>query len=154
MGAAAGLANIIDNNQWINDAAAVENVNEAPVENVGNQVNNNDNHEVADDLFIDAPAPVGNVADIAENNEQLIDGAAVENVGNQDNNNDNHDVADAPVGNVADIAYNNERLIDAAAVEIVGNQANNDDNHDVADNLLFDASAPVGNVADHHESDQ
>jgi hypothetical protein len=58
----------------------------------------------------------GNVADIAENNERLIDRAAVENVGNHANNNDNHDVADAPVGNVADIAYNNERLSDAAAV--------------------------------------
>jgi hypothetical protein len=47
---------------------------------------------VANDLVIDAPAPVGNVADIAENNVWLTDVAAVENVGNQANNNDNQAV--------------------------------------------------------------
>ncbi len=72
--------------------------------------------------------PVGNVlAEIAENNEQLLDVAVDENIGNQANNNDNGDVM--------------ERLLDAAAVENIGNQANNDDNHDGVD-------APVGKVPD------
>jgi hypothetical protein len=49
----------------------------------------------------DAPAPVGNIADNNDDDEQLIDAANVENVGNPGNNNDRPDVVD-------------ELLIDAA----------------------------------------
>ena len=72
--------------------------------------------------------PVSNVlAEIAENNEQLLDVAVDEDIGNQANNNDNGDVM--------------ERLLDAAAVENICYQANNNDSHDVVD-------APVGDIPD------
>ncbi len=63
MRAATGLADIINNNEWIIDAAAAENVNVADVENFDNQAINNDCHDVVGDFPNDAAAPVGNVAD-------------------------------------------------------------------------------------------
>ena len=129
------------------------NVDAAPAENVHNQINNNDNHHVADDPQPvgvppnipgdgreEAPGgeqeleseqrahdPVGNVvAENADNNAQLLDMAVDENIGNQANNNDHGDVM--------------ERLLDTAAVEnIVGNQ--NNDHSDVTIGLLD--AAPV-----------
>ena len=103
--------------------------------------------------------PVGNVlAEIADNNEQILDVAVDENIGNQANNNNNdnvmmglidaaaneyidyqandnesHDVVNAPVGDILD---------DIGTVENIENQEdNNNDNQDVVD-------APVGNVTD------
>jgi len=129
------------------------NVDAAPAENVHNQINNNDNHHVANDPQPvgvppnipgdgreEAPGggreleseqrahdPVGNVvAENADNNAQLLDMAVDENIGNQANNNDHGDVM--------------ERLLDTAAVEnIVGNQ--NNDHGDVTTGLLD--AAPV-----------
>jgi hypothetical protein len=165
--AATGLADIINNNEWIIDAAAAENVTVADVENFDNQAINNDCHDVVGDLPNDAAASVGNVADNIDNNDRLIDAAPVKNTGNHAINNDCHDVAndlsndaDAPVCNIADSIDNNERLDDSApvenignhknvnvaAVENVGNQAINNDCHDVAGDLSNDMAAPVGNV--------
>ena len=162
----------------------------ASAENVHNQINNNDNHHVADDpqpvgvspdgcqSLLPQPLPmrrpqtlseqqsaareepgvrereseqrfaarqepreqeqeseqcardpVGNVlAEIAENNEQLLDVAVDENIGNQANNNDNGDVM--------------ERLLDASAVEYIDDQANNNESLDVV------YAPPVGDVPD------
>jgi hypothetical protein len=76
----------------------------------------------------DSPAPVGNIADNNNDDEQLIDAANVENVGNPANNNDA-----APVGNVGNHANNNY----PPDVVDVGNPANNNE------------AAPVGNVGNH-----
>jgi hypothetical protein len=72
----------------------------------------------------DAPAPVGNIADNNNDDEQLIDAANVENIGNPANNNDA-----APVGNV-------------------GNHANNNDPPDVVDEQSNDEAACIRNIAD------
>ncbi len=55
------IADNIDDNEWLNDAA--------PVENVGNHANNNDLHDVVDEQSNDAAAPVGNIAGSINNNE-------------------------------------------------------------------------------------
>ncbi len=77
--------------------------------------------ELAGIINNDVPAPVRNIADNIDNNEQLNDVAPVENVGNRTNNNDPHDVVDeqsndvaAPVCNIADsINDTNEQRISA-----------------------------------------
>ena len=87
--AAAPVCNITDNiddNEQLNDAA--------PVENVCNQANYNDPHDVVDEQSNDTTAPVRNITDSMDNNEQLSDVAPVENVSNHSINNDPHDVAD------------------------------------------------------------
>ncbi len=76
----------------------------APVENVGNQANNNDPYDVVDEQSNDTAAPVRNIANSMDNNEQLNDAAHVENVSNHAINNDRGEVADgllieAVVGN-------------------------------------------------------
>ena len=88
----------MDNNQQLIDVA--------PVENVGNHAINNDPHDVVDEQPNDAAAPVCNIADSINNNEQLIDAdaAPVENVSNHAINNDPHygadgQLIDAVVGN-------------------------------------------------------
>jgi hypothetical protein len=83
----------------------------------------------------DAPAPVGNIADNNDNDEQLIDAANVEIVGNHANNNDPPDVVD-------------EQLNVMAPVENVGNHANNNDCSDVVVEQSNDAAAPICNIAD------
>ncbi len=83
----------------------------------------------------DAPAPVGNIPDNNDDDEQLIDAANVENVGNHANNNDPPDVVD-------------EQLNVAAPVKNVGNHANNNDPPDVVDKQSNDAAAPIRNIAD------
>ncbi len=83
----------------------------------------------------DVPAPVGNIADNNDDDEQLIDGANVENVGNHANNNDPPDVV-------------NEQLNVAAPVKNAGNHANNNDRPDVVDEQSNDAAAPICNIAD------
>ena len=105
----------------------------------------------------DAAAPVRNIADNIDNNEQLNDAAPVENVGNHANNNDPHDVVDeqsndaaAPVCNIADSIDDNEQLIDAAPVENVSNHAINNDPHYVADGQLIDAVVGNGNDETHY----
>ncbi len=50
--------------------------------------------ELAGIINNDAPAPVGNIADNNDNDEQLIDAANVENVDNHANNNGPPDVVD------------------------------------------------------------
>ena len=163
-----GLVGIINNNEWIIDAAVTENVNVAAVENFGNQAIYNDRHDVVGDLPNDVAAPVGNVADNIDNNVWLIDVAPVEIIGNHAINNDRHDVTNdlsndvaAPVCNIAVSIDNNERLddlapvenvdnhenINVAAVENFGKQAVNNDCHDVVGDLSNDAAAPVGNAA-------
>ena len=97
--------------------------------------------ELAGIINNDAAAPVCNIADNIDHNQQLIDAAPVENVGNHTINNDPHDVVDelsndvaAPVCNIADSINDNEQLIDAdaAPVENVSNHAINNDPHYVA----------------------
>ena len=114
--------------------------------------------ELAGIINNDAAAPVRNIADnidyneqLADNidyNEQLIDAAAVHNIGNQAINNDPHYVvveesnnAAAPVGNIADSIDNNEQLIDAAL---------NIDCYDVADGQLIDAVVGNDNNETHY----
>ncbi len=88
--------------------------------------------EVAGISNNDAPAPVGNIADNNDNDEQLIDAANVENIGNHANNNDPPDVVD-------------EQLTPA---ENVGNHANNNDPLDVVDEQSNDAPARIRTIAD------
>ncbi len=76
----------IDNNEQLNVAA--------PVENIGNQANNNDPHDVVHEQSNDTAAPVCNIAGSMHNNEQLNDSAPVENVSNYAINNDRREVAD------------------------------------------------------------
>ncbi len=106
----------------------------------------------------DAAAPVRNIADNIDDNEQLNDAAPVENVGNHTNNNNPHDVVDeqsndvaAPVPNIADSNNDNEQRISAAPVEngIINNDTaapvcNIADNID--DNEQLNDAAPVENV--------
>ncbi len=82
----------------------------------------------------DAPAPVGNITDNNDDDEQLIDVAPVQNVGNHANNNDPPDAV-------------NEQLNAAAPVENVGNHANNNDPPDVVDEQSNDAAGPIRNIA-------
>ena len=62
--------------------------------------------ELAGIINNDVPAPIGNITDNNDDDEQLIDAAPVQNVGNHTNNNDPPDVVDeqlnaaAPVENV------------------------------------------------------
>jgi hypothetical protein len=89
--------NIDDNdNEQLNDAA--------PVENLGNQANNNDPHDVVDEQSNDMAAPVCNIADSMDDNKQLSDVAPVKSLSNHAINNDRCEVADgqlteAVVGN-------------------------------------------------------
>ena len=134
--------------------------------------------ELAGIINNDAPAPVGNIADNNDDDEQLNDVAPVENVGNHANNNDPHDVVDeqsndaaapirhiadsinnyeqqinvesAPVRNIADNMDNSEQPNDAAPVENVSNHAINNDPHDVADGQLIDAVVENGNNEIHY----
>jgi hypothetical protein len=76
----------------------------ALVKNVGNQANNNDPHDVVHEQSNDTAAPVRNIADSMDNNEQLNDSAPVKNVSNHAINNDRPEVAngqliEAVVGN-------------------------------------------------------
>ena len=103
---------------------------------------------LADIINNDAAAPVCNIADSIDYNEQLIDAAPVHNVGNQAINNDPQYVvveesndAAAPVGNIADSIDNNEQLIDAAL---------NIDCYDVADGQLIDAVVGNDNNETHY----
>jgi hypothetical protein len=70
--------------------------------------------ELAGIINNDVPAPVGNITDNNDDDEQLIDATPVQNVGNHANNNDPPDVV-------------NEQLNVAAPVKNVGNHANNND---------------------------
>ena len=86
---AAPVCNIADNiedHEQLNDAA--------PVENAGNQANNNDPHDMVDEQSNDTAAPVHNTADSMDNNEQLNDAAPVENISNHAIINDCCEVAD------------------------------------------------------------
>jgi hypothetical protein len=117
--------------------------------------------ELAGIINNDAAAPVCNIADNNDDDEQLNDGAPVENVGNHANNNDPHDVVDeqsddaaAPVCNIADSIDVNKQQISAAPVD--NGIINNDEAapvRNIADNIdnneqLNDA-APVENVGNH-----
>jgi hypothetical protein len=104
--------------------------------------------ELAGVINNDAAAPVCNIADNIDNNEQLNDAAPVENVGNHANNNDPHDVVDeqsddaaAPVRNIADSIDNNEQRISTAPVD--NGTINNDE-----------AAPPVCNIADNIDDNE
>jgi hypothetical protein len=106
----------------------------------------------------DAAAPVPNIPDnidhneqLADNidyNEQLIDTAALHNIGNKAINNDLQYVvveetndAAAPVGNITDSVDDNEQLSNATL---------NIDPHDVSDAMLIDAVGENGNNETHY----
>ncbi len=76
--------------------------------------------------------PVGNVlAEIADNNEQILNVAVDENIGNQANNNN-------------DIVMMG--LIDAAADEYIDYQANDNESHAVVDDPVGDVPDNIGAV--------
>ncbi len=90
--------------------------------------------ELAGTINNDVPAPVGNITDNNDDDEQLIDAAPVQNFGNHANNNYPPDVV-------------NEQLNVAAPVENVGNHANNNDPPYVVDEQSNDAAAPIRKIA-------
>ncbi len=117
--------------------------------------------ELAGIIINDAPAPVGNIADNNDNDEQLIDAAPVENIGNHTSNNDPHYVVDeqsndaaAPICNVAGGIDNNEQQISAAPVDNgIINNVEAAPVHNIPGNIdnneqLNDA-APVENIGNH-----
>ncbi len=114
--------------------------------------------ELAGIIYNDAAAPVPNITDNIDHNEQLadnidyneqpIDAAVVHNIGNKAINNDPQYVvveetndAAAPVGNITECIDNNKQL---------RNVALNIDCHDVADGNLFDAVVGNGNNETHY----
>ena len=82
----------------------------AAVHNIGNKAINNDPRYVVVEETNDTAAPVGNIADSIDNNEQLSNAAL---------NIDRHDVADAKL--IDAVVGNGNNETHYVAVHIVGN---------------------------------